>query len=200
MKNLKDFDLKNEMTYEAYFALVENLAATGKTSGEEQSEKNIEFTHLNYHRMKRWNKTANPSPNVLEAIEAKPEMIWICLTEAWCGDAAQNLPYIGKLASASRNVELKCVLRDENLSLMDSFLTNGSRSIPKLILCDRASGAVLATWGPRPMLLQSMVMENKAKGDAGIPYASFSTVVHKWYAQNKNAELEKELISLVREL
>ncbi len=200
MKNLKDFTIKNKMTYEAYFELTKKLVDAGKTTGQDQSESMVEYTRLNFQRMKRWNKTAKLSDEVVEQFKTKPKMVWICLTESWCGDAAQNLPYIAKLAAATGSIELKCVLRDENLDLMDSFLTNGSRSIPKLIMCDSSTGDVIGTWGPRPAQLQTIVMENKAKGNAAIPYAEFSAVVHKWYALNKNSELEKELLSLVQEI
>ena len=37
---------------------------------------------------------------------------------------------------SGENIELKIVLRDENEELMNEFLTNGSRSIPKLIVLD----------------------------------------------------------------
>lgn len=43
------------------------------------------------------------------------------LTEGWCGDAAQNLPVINKIAEENPNINLKLVLRDENLELMDEF-------------------------------------------------------------------------------
>ena len=65
-------------------------------------------------------------------------MDWLVLTEAWCGDAAQSLPIINKMAEVSDNITLRLILRDENLDVMDQFLQNGrSRSIPKLICHQR---------------------------------------------------------------
>ena len=62
-------------------------------------------------------------------------MIWLIITEGWCGDAAQCIPTIEKIAAESKNIETHYVLRDENLDLIDEYLTNNARSIPKLIAC-----------------------------------------------------------------
>jgi len=60
----------------------------------------------------------------------------IAITEDWCGDAMVNIPILLKLAEAA-NIEVKMILRDENLELMDQYLTNGtSRSIPIFIFID----------------------------------------------------------------
>ena len=67
------------------------------------------------------------------------------ISEGWCGDAAQILPVINKMALVSNKIEFRIVLRDENPALMDAFLTNGGKAIPKVIMIDNESGEVINT-------------------------------------------------------
>lgn len=85
----------------------------------------------------------------------------IVITEDWCGDAMVNVPILLKLAEAS-NMDVHMVLRDQNLELMDQYLTNGTaRSIPIFIFIDK-SGAEVAKWGPRAPKIQDMVTEMRS--------------------------------------
>lgn len=86
----------------------------------------------------------------------------IVLTEDWCGDAMLNNPILLKIAEAS-NMEVRFILRDSNLELMDQYLTNGtSRSIPIFIFIDQ-DGNEFAVWGPRASEVQAFVSVEQAK-------------------------------------
>jgi len=98
----------------------------------------------------------------IEILKAKSPHILV-ITEDWCGDAMMNNAILRKIAEAA-DIEVRTVLRDENLELMDQYLTNGGRSIPMYLLLGK-SGEVLSTWGPRAELVQSYVME----GRTGLP-------------------------------
>src|SRR5690606_26832149 len=101
----------------------------GKTSGADQSKELADYTKLNFQRMKRLNKTIELSEELKGAIsKCEQPMIWLVLTEAWCGDAAQNIPLIHQIAQLKECVSLQLLFRDENLDVMDQFLTNGGRS------------------------------------------------------------------------
>ncbi|RNF38437.1 thioredoxin family protein [Planococcus salinus] len=91
--------------------------------------------------------------------EKKPHILVI--TEDWCGDAMMNNAILRKIADAA-GLEVRCVYRDQNLELMDQYLTNGGRSIPKYIILSE-EGEVLGDWGPRAPEVQEFVMEQKAK-------------------------------------
>ncbi len=182
--------------YAEYIEWVNTLVADGKTSGSNQSENLIAYTQLNAKRMKRLNKTSNPSQELITAVSQLPiEMDWLIITEAWCGDAAQNIPFIAKLAAVCPNVNLHLILRDENLDVMERYLTNGSRSIPKFIIKDRRDSKDLAIWGPRPAAAQKLVDANKAR-EIDIPFEKFAEEIHSWYAHDKNASLSYELTLL----
>lgn len=107
----------------------------------------LKHTKMNVTRMNRLDKRASIAPELVDKIKSLPPQTWTVITEAWCGDAAQNLPWIKKMSDINPDINLNVVLRDENLELMDQFLTNGGRSIPKLIISN-AEDEVIHDWGP----------------------------------------------------
>lgn len=182
--------------YPEFLQLIETLMAEGKTTGNNQSEKYQFYTKLNFQRMQRWNKTFQISEPFAQQLKDQPQQIWWVITEGWCGDSAQNLPGIAKMAAASEGkIELRIVLRDEHPEIMDQYLTNGSRSIPKLVAMDTA-GDELFQWGPRPATAQELMMAWKQNPD-GKDFDSFEKELHTWYTQNKGIELQQEIAALL---
>jgi thioredoxin-like negative regulator of GroEL len=135
-------------------------------------------------------------PALQEKLDQLSEPLhWLVLSEGWCGDAAQNLPALEKIAEHSHGkIHLRVLLRDENTELMDQWLTNGGRSIPKLIQLN-AAVEVTGSWGPRPAEAQAMVLAAKAAGEDHHVYAER---VHKWYAHNNSADLQGEILELLK--
>jgi hypothetical protein len=143
--------LKRTFSYPEYQELIAELVDKGLTSGPEQSEKHTHFTKLNFQRLKRVYKTLRLSEEIEEAAKnVQSEMLWVVIVESWCGDVPQNLPFMEAISQISNNINLKIIFRDENPEIMDRFLTNGTRSIPKLICLDPHTYEVAGTWGPRP--------------------------------------------------
>jgi hypothetical protein len=183
------------MDYGQYRLLIDSLVKAGKTTGPNQTEALAKYTKLNAARMRRWEKTYVTSAAFeKQAKQVRLDETWLVITEAWCGDAAQSIPLIAKMAGLLENVSLRFVLRDEHPSLMDLHLTNGARSIPKLIRLNKNLD-VVGTWGPRPAALQEIVLENKR--DPTVPAAEFSERVQTWYNANKGADIEQEFIALL---
>lgn len=200
-----DYDIQNildsSISYEDYFDQVALMVKEGRTSGPIQSEAMNNYTKLNLSRMKRLNKTATISSDLVKLIEnSGRSMKWLVITEAWCGDAAQNIPYMAKLADELSKVDLRLVYRDEHPKLMNDYLTNGSKSIPKLIVLDAEKLYPLAVWGPRPQEVQKMVIEYRDRLDPKPTYDEFSVKVQQWYNENKNQTLESELFSIFRKI
>lgn len=189
--------LKDTMSYEEYRSLVDDLIAAGKTTGPKQSEAMLGYTKMNAQRMSRLDKKMVLSEDLIQTIEElKGEHIWILITEGWCGDAAQTVPIIQKIAEGTDKISLRLILRDEHPELIDQFLTDGARAIPKLISIDKNSYEVLATWGPRPAPAQEMLMEFKANPD--LTYDEFSLSLQKWYNRDKGKTTQEELIHTLK--
>src|SRR5690606_42070581 len=162
--NLIEKALQDAVSYKQYRADLDNLVEEVKSGNSDSNAPYLEYRLLNQQRMKRLDKNFKLSETVLRKLkEVEDPLVWLVLIENWCGDGAQSLPVINKMAEASPNISLKIVLRDENLELMDQFLTDGGRSIPKLLMLDESTGELLDTWGPRPSTATAMVREEKSK-------------------------------------
>lgn len=157
--------------------------------------KTKEYIHLNQRRMHRVEKTYIPSEDIIRQVKKlKHKTTWLVITEHWCGDASQTLPVLNTIAELSEGkIELKLVYRDQNDALMNAWLTNGTRSIPKLIQLDEQLN-VTAIWGPRPSVAQKLVKELKANPATASTYAN---ELHLWYAKDKQQSLEKEIAQLI---
>ena len=180
-------------TYHEYVSLVERLLEEGKVTGHAQTDSLVEYTRLNMHRLHRWEKTWQPDATVAARFRAiRRPLTWIVITEGWCGDAAQQIPVMEKLALLSGSITTRYVLRDEHPELMDLFLTNGARSIP-IIVCLNDANEVLWKWGPRPQ--EAVEMLNQLKAD-GMDESQRKKKLHAWYAHNKHLALQAELYQL----
>lgn len=192
---LMKLETKNYYAYSDYKSLIKQLLAQGKTTGDNHSDAYIAYTTLNLQRMHRNEKQFKPTLRLNKALQTiKEPQIWWVITEAWCGDAAQNLPALAAIAQLQPLIQLRLVLRDQNLPLMDNYLTNGARAIPKLIVRDAQSEDDLFVWGPRPAKAQELVLALKKQG-----VANYSEPLHKWYATNKQADLLNELAALIEQ-
>ena len=181
--------------YVGYRALLDQLMSEGKTTGPNQSDSMLHYAKLNLRRMQRLEKTFSPDTEIQQAAQSiGQELIWVILTEGWCGDAAQSLPIIEIIAQLSPNIETRYLLRDENLPVMDQYLTDGGRSIPKLICVRKSDWVELGTWGPRPAVLQAQFKQMKSDG---LPYPAISEALHKWYAKDKGAAIQAEFAHLL---
>ncbi|UUC45952.1 thioredoxin family protein [Flavobacterium cerinum] len=199
METYIEDSLKRSYSYQEYRELVTKLLKEGKSTGNEQSDDLLHYSELNEVRMNRLDKTI-AVPDVindgLKHIEKK--YIWLVLSEGWCGDAAQILPILHKMEVSAPNIDMKIVFRDENEVLMDRFLTNGGRSIPKLIVLDAATNDVLGDWGPRPAEAKQLIIDYKAKH--GVIDETAKTDLQKWYLKDKGLSTQQELLELMQGL
>ncbi len=188
--------LEEAMSYETYFDLIKNLVAEGKTSGDDQSEKLVNFTRLNFQRMKRVYKTTVLNEDLLLEIEKLDRsMILLVLTEGWCGDAAQSLPVFSRISELSDRIGLKVLLRDENPDIINAYLTNGGKAIPKLIAVDAETLDELFVWGPRPVKFHAMVMEHRK--NPKLSNEEFQESLHKAYTLDKTQAIQHEIKKLI---
>lgn len=187
--------LERAITFPQYIKLIDDLLAEGKTTGTNQSEAMFGYGKLNRQRMTRLEKTIELGEDVkVAARNVSRKQIWLTLTEGWCGDAAQNVPVIEKIAAESDKIKTLYILRDENLDLMDQFLTNGARAIPKLIVLDANTLEVLATWGSRPAPAQALYFDLK---NSGVAKSEISEKLQRWYNEDEGQSLQAEFIEIL---
>ncbi|MFN6964206.1 MAG: thioredoxin family protein [Pyrinomonadaceae bacterium] len=189
--------VERAMSYATYLELMDRLVVEGRTTGPNQSEALVQFTKLNRQRMQRLDRTIELTERAIAAARGvQRPMIWLIITEAWCGDAAQNIPPIEKIAASGDKIETRYILRDEHPELIDRFLTNGARSIPKLIALDAAAFAVLGTWGARPSAAQRLFEELKAQG---VDKPVILEQIQRWYNADRTVSLQNEFVDLIAE-
>ena len=197
MYTIIEKSLANSFSYQEYRNHDTLLSDEGKTTGHEQTEALVNYTKLNESRLHRLDKTMVVVDEVKTFLEnLDKDYIWLVISESWCGDAAQILPIINKMAEVSDRIDLRIVLRDDNEDLMNLFLTNGTRSIPKLIIIDKETNEVIADFGPRPQEAKQLILDYKA--EHGIVDETAKINLQKWYLNDKGISTQKEIVALMK--
>ncbi|MFC3561881.1 thioredoxin family protein [Pedobacter jamesrossensis] len=195
MVNYSEIFSEQGMDYQTYRALIDRLLLEGKATGDVTYD--LHYTKMNVQRMSRVDKTISLTDELTSTInQLTGNYKFLVVTEGWCGDAAQIVPVFNKIAAASLGkIDLKFVLRDKNLPLIDAHLTNGGRAIPVLLVLNETGDKVLASWAPRPQVLQELLKEwRKETTEMTI----LSERLHSWYAKDKTQTTQAELIGLIK--
>ncbi|HEX5831720.1 MAG TPA: thioredoxin family protein [Gemmatimonadaceae bacterium] len=121
--------------------------------------------------------------------------VWhlLVLVEDWCGDAVNTVPVVSRLAEMVPGLDLRVLGRDANLDLMDAHLTNGSRSIPVVMVLDEEYKE-RGWWGPRPAELQRWVLSAEAQA---LEKPERYKEVRRWYARDRGVTTLGELLTLL---
>lgn len=155
----------------------------------------LDYVQMNQRRMKRWYKTGKLNTELCDHIEQQTEpQQWIIITEPWCGDAAHSVPFLHRLAMVNPTIELWIQNRDSEESEIDRYLTNGGKSIPKLIVRN-AANEDLFTWGPRPKACQEIVNRQKTSNK---PFEEKLMELQTWYNNDNGRSIQEELLEILR--
>ncbi len=119
---------------------------------------------------------------------ASPPRRLLVLAEDWCNDGFSTVPVLARWAGLSPALELRILRRDEHPELMDRYLTEGTRSIPIVIVLDVEFREV-GHWGPRPAALQEWVRANRA----AIAKEELRPRIRRWYARDRGESALREL-------
>lgn len=198
MINYTNIFVNEGMTYQEYRSLINELLLNHKTTGPDDSDAMLHYTKMNVQRMNRVDKTVKLNDTFLDVLGAvKNKYRFLVISEGWCGDAAQIVPVFDKIAASfTDKFELRFVLRDKNLPLIDAHLTKGGRAIPVLLILDE-KGNVVKKWGPRPDILQELLAGWKRDSSDMMEIAE---KLHGWYAKDKTQTTQQELIEIFRDL
>lgn len=187
--------LQKALSFQQYMERTKIRVLTSDASlFDEESLQKFEYSRLNLQRSLRIEKIYNVSEDMKSIASNLPkDHLWVVITEDWCGDSAQALPYIARIAAASSRIHLQILLRDEHPDIIDQYLTNGTRSIPKLIGFDK-SWNELYRWGPRPRALQEVFIRLKSEG---MPKEKIYESLQTWYNNDSGKELEREFMEML---
>jgi hypothetical protein len=173
----------------------EQAVSDGRTSGPVQSEELINYTKLNWSRSSRAEKFVAGEDFInASGVKIPAGMRWYAISEYWCGDSAQVMPVIARVADGL-GIPLRVFYRDEFPEVIENYLTNGGKAVPKLIAVD-GNGNDFFTWGPRPEYMQKFVAEYKAAN--GKFDENGKIEIQKMYNTDKGVAIREELLALLR--
>jgi hypothetical protein len=199
MKEIIQNAIQNSYSYAEYRKLASDLVAQGKPTGHDLSEALAHYAELNETRMNRLEKTITIADEIIQKLQnCSKNYIWLVLAESWCGDAAQILPVIHKMSEVSPAIQFKIVLRDDHDALMQQFLTNGGKAIPKLIILDAQTLEVVADWGPRPQGAKQLIVDYKSVH--GVVDETAKIELQKWYLHDKGSSIQQEILEIMGQL
>ncbi len=186
--------VQESFTWEDYLSLCENLVAENKSTGPIQTVEHAHYSTLNLSRMKRVFKTFHVNNETAIQFSETPRQLWLLITESWCGDAAQIVPVLARLAALSPTIQFRIIIRDEHPEIMDAFLTNGGRAIPIVIGINPDTFEVNWHWGSRPKGAIDVVTRCK---NEGLEKEQIALALQEWYNQDRGVGVSEEIASLV---
>lgn len=179
------------VSYSTYKA--DALERIARPKSEEEKEKR-HYYQLGIQRMNRMEKVFRPSEVDEETLIRKNfNGKVLIISEVWCGDASQAIPVIYALFK-NKN-EVRIIYRDQNEELMNQFLTDGSQSIPKILLLND-DFSVKKTWGPRPAHGAELLKEFKENPDT-YEREEFYNDLQVYYAKNRGRDTVDEILNLL---
>jgi hypothetical protein len=182
------------MNFTTYTALFESILNAEVSAPPYNDSMYFDYTRLNQSRMKRWNQQPLLTQEVSDKLnKIQDPQQWIIISEPWCGDAAHIVPVLIQMTAANDLIQYDIQLRDAPPYLIEQYLTNGTKSIPKLIVRNK-KGEDLFTWGPRPVGAQQCM---NALKDSGVDFESIKIGLQKWYNNDKAVSVCNEIAALL---
>jgi hypothetical protein len=153
-----------------------------------------QYYELGLQRIDRTLKKYVPNEDQLKELEAKNfDGKVLIISEVWCGDASSTVPALVKFFEGKN--EVRIFLRDSDKSLINQFLTNGTESIPKVIILDKDFN-VKNSWGPRPKYGKELLMKYKADPE-NYTKDHFYNDLQLYYAKNRGKDAVQEILELL---
>lgn len=182
------------ISFEEYFKRTEDVI-NKEESALTESEKNMfEYYKLGVQRMSRMLKVYKPNEEQLQRLKEKNfKGKFLVITEGWCGDAGQTVPAVSMFFEGKN--EVRIAYRDENPELIDQFLTNGTRSIPIVVILDE-NEEVIAHWGPRPAYGIELLKKHKENPET-YSKQQFYNDIQVYYAKNRGVDVIDEILELI---
>jgi hypothetical protein len=150
---------------------------------------------INLHRMNRVEKQIQLDMDIRERLQDIDEpQIWLLIAEPWCIDSAYSLPVMSKMVSENPFINLYIVLRDQYQPVIDKYLTNGTRSIPKLIIFN--NNIEIGTWGPKPCNIKIELQKMKDKNPLISKSELHAKAVHL-YNHDKGISIQREITHIL---
>jgi thioredoxin family protein len=118
----------------------------------------------------------------------------LVVAEDWCGDSANTLPYLARLAEAAPDVlDLRIVDSSIGRPVMEEHKTpDGRAATPTVVVLDE-SGALIAAWVERPSGLQKWYIGQQDV----LGRTELLDQKYKWYREDQGRSAIREVVELL---
>lgn len=117
----------------------------------------------------------------------------VAVAEDWCGDSANTVPYLVRLAEAVPAISVRIANSTDGRWLMQRHPTPDGRAATPTIVVIGADGGERGCFIERPAKLRAWVAENRPKLADG----DFQDAKAAWYRQDRGRETVTEIIGLL---
>ncbi len=187
MSNLEKYWQKS-ITFDEYLKITEERFHNNPDKNDDHQE----YYELGLQRMHRTLKTYKVDEAQLQNLKNKNfKGKILIISEPWCGDASATVPAVSKFFEAA-GIEAKIFLRDSDTSLIDQFLTDGTQSIPKVLILNE-DFSVKNVWGPRPKHGLELLKKFKENPES-YPREEFYNDLQVYYAKNRGKDAIEEIL------
>jgi hypothetical protein len=177
------------VTFEEYLSEAER-----RMTVQDPKDDHNEYYELGLQRMNRTLKTFKRDEEALSKLKAKNFTGKILIiSEPWCGDASATVPALAEFFKGENEVKIFC--RDSDTSLIDQFLTDGSQSIPKVLILNE-DFFLKNVWGPRPKFGNDLLKKFKSNPET-YPREEFYNDLQVYYAKNRGKDVIEEILELI---
>lgn len=191
--NVKNY-WDQSVSYDEYLRDSEEQVERLRNSQEAQEQAFMEYYQLGLTRMHRALKTFKKDEEQDRKLAEKAfKGKILIISEGWCGDASQIVPAL--IAFFEGKNEARLIYRDRFPDLIDQYLTNGSRSIPIVLILDEEYN-VVAHWGPRPAAGTEMLKKHKAAPET-YTIDMFHNDLQVYYSKNRGKDTVEEILELL---
>lgn len=191
--------LAGALGFEDYLQLTKDIVEEKiPRAGLYQADNTFRYTRSNLERMTKVLDTMVLSQKLYNLLsDLKEEWVWVVISEPWCGDASWGTPALYIISTATEQIDFRILLRDQHPEIIKAYQTAGSDSIPKLICLRKHDLKVLGSWGPRPQVLQNIVLEGLKQPDFN--YRDSVRSIHAWYEEDMTKSIQDELLDLIKQ-
>ena len=117
----------------------------------------------------------------------------LAVAEDWCGDSANTVPYLARLAELAPNLELRIVDSKKGRWVMEQHRTSDGRAATPTILLLDSTYREMGAFVERPAKLREWVAENKPK----LGEDDFQSQKMKWYREDRGYHTVLDLVELL---
>lgn len=182
---------QNAVTFDEYMRIAEERTTDNPNKNDEFQQ----YYELGHHRMVRTLKTLKTDPALLEELKTRNfHGKILIISEPWCGDASTTVPAVATFFQ-NAGVDVKVFLRDSDQSLINQYLTNGTQSIPIVLILDENFN-VVNHWGPRPKYGMELLKKFKENPET-YPREEFYNDLQVYYAKNRGKDAIHEILNLI---